>query len=169
MSKVLVPVDGSRNSHFAVRHVINRFRNNAEMEIHLLNIQAPFSMHIASFASRQNRDAYHRDEAEKTLLPIRQMLDKQGVPYTVHIEVGDKASLIAELARRLRCDHIVMSTARKSTLTRMVEDSVTNKVLELTSVPVEVIAGDAMSKAERYGIPAGIGAALALVFLVAAD
>jgi hypothetical protein len=37
-------------------------------------------------------------------------------------------------------------------------------VLELTSVPVEVIAGDAVSKWERYGIPAGIGAALALVF-----
>ena len=61
-----------------------------------------------------------------------------------------------------------MSTARKDSLTRLVEDSVTNKVLELTSVPVELIAGDAVSKFERYGIPAVLAAALALL-LTAAD
>ena len=60
-----------------------------------------------------------------------------------------------------------MSTARKNSLTRLVEDSVTNKVLELTPVPVEVIAGDAVSSFERYGIPAAIAAALA--FLIVAD
>ena len=61
-----------------------------------------------------------------------------------------------------------MSTARKDSLTRLVEDSVTNKVLELTSVPVELIAGDVESKWERYGIPAVLAAALALL-LTAAD
>ena len=61
-----------------------------------------------------------------------------------------------------------MSTARKNSLTRMLEASVTNRVLELTTVPVELIAGDAVSNLERYGIPAGIGAAAALL-LVAAD
>ena len=97
------------------------------------------------------------------------MLDRSGVTYSVHVEVGNKAKVIAGAARRLHCDHIVMSTARKNSLTRMIEDSVTNKVLELTTVPVEMIAGDAVSKLERYGIPAGIGAALALLALAAAD
>ena len=169
MLKVLVPVDGSRNSQHAVRHIINEFRKNPAMEAHLLNVQAPFSKHIARFASRKNRDSFHRDEAEKALRPVRRMLDGAGVPHTVHIAVGRKAELIAETARRLRCDHIVMSTARKNSLTRMLEDSVTNKVLELTTVPVELIAGDAVSKLERYGIPVGIGGALALLLLAAAD
>ncbi len=83
--------------------------------------------------------------------------------------MGSKAEVIAETARRLRCDHIVMSTARKNSLTRMLEASVTNRVLELTTVPVEMIAGDAVSKLERYGIPAGIGGALVLLLLAAAD
>ncbi len=91
------------------------------------------------------------------------MLDGFGIPYSVHTAVGDKAKLITDTARRLRCDQIVMSTARKNSLTRWVESSVTNKVLELTSVPVEVIAGDSVSKLERYGIPAALVAALALV------
>ena len=169
MLKVLVPVDGSRNAEYAVQHVIKEFMKNTAMEVHLLNVQPPFSAHIAQFVSRKNRDAYHRDQSEKALGSIRHTLDGSGVPYSMHVEVGNKAKVIAEAARKLDCDHIVMSTARKNSLTRMIEDSVTNKVLELTTVPVEVIAGDAVSKMERYGIPAGIGAALALLALAAAD
>ena len=169
MLKVLVPVDGSSNSLHAVRHVVNQFMKDSTMEVHLLNIQPPFSRYVARFVSKKNLNDYHRDEGEKALQPVRQMLGNFGVPYSVHIEVGDKAKLIAEAARRLRCDQIVMSTARKNSLTRMIEDSTTNKVLELTDVPVEMIAGDAISKLERYGIPAGIGTALALLFFAAAD
>jgi YjbE family integral membrane protein len=169
MLKVLVPVDGSRNSHFAARHIVKQYRLNNQMEIHLLNVQSPFSRHVAAFVSRKNRDAYHREEAIMALHSVRQILDREGVPYTVHVETGDKAKLIADAARRLDCDHIVMSTARKSSLTRMIENSITNRVLELTSVPVEVIAGDAVSRAERFGIPAGIGVLAAFLLLAAAD
>ena len=169
MLKVLIPVDSSRNCQFAVKHVIKQFMNNTATEIHLLNVQPPFNRDISSFVSRKNRQDYHRGEAEKALRPIRQMLDGFGIPYSVHTVVGDRAKSITDTARRLRCDQIVISTARKNSLTRWVENSVTNKVLELTSVPVEVIAGDAVSKWERYGIPASIGTALALLLLAAAD
>lgn len=169
MLKVLVPADGSPNSLHAVRHVVNQFMKDSAMEIHLLNVQPPFSLHIARFVSKKNRNDFHRDQGEKALRPVREMLSSFGIPHAVHIEVGDKAKLIAEAARRMRCDQIVMSAARKNSLTRMIEDSTTNKVLELTDVPVEIIAGDAVSKLERYGIPAGIGTALALLFLAAAD
>jgi nucleotide-binding universal stress UspA family protein len=134
------------------------------MEIHLLNVQVPFNRDITRFVSRKNLHDHHRDEAARVLAPIRQMLDSFGIPYSVHTMVGDRAKSITDTARRLHCDQIVMSTARKNSLTRLVENSVTNRVLELTSVPVEVIAGEAISKWERYGIPAGIGGALALVF-----
>ena len=169
MLKLLIPVDGSRNSQFAVRHVIKQFMNNTAMEIHLLNVQPPFSRYIARFVSRKALHDYYLDEAEKALRPIRQMLDGFGIPYSVHTEVGERANRIVDTARRLRCDQIVMSTARKNSLTRLVENSVTNKVLELTSVPVEVIAGDAVSRWERYGIPAALGGLLALLLAAAAD
>jgi len=169
MLKVLVPVDNSRNSQHAVRHVVNEFARNRGMEVHLLNVQAPFSSNIAQFVSRKSRDAFHRDEAEKALRPVRRLLDRAGVPHIDHVEVGSKAEVIAAAARRLGCDHIVMGTARKDSLTRMFEASVTNRVLELTSVPVEVIVGDAVSNLERYGIPAGLAGAVGLLMLVAAD
>lgn len=163
--KVLVPVDGSRNSELAVRHAIKEFRKDSGVEIHLLNVQAPLSRHIASFVSKKNRDDYHRDESEKALRPVRTILDSLNVPYTVHTEVRGKAEAIVRTAQQLRCHHIVMGTARKNSLTRMLEDSVTNRVLELTTIPVEVVVGDEISGYERFGVPAAIGAALALLLL----
>jgi nucleotide-binding universal stress UspA family protein len=168
MLKVLVPVDGSRNCQFAAKHVIRQFMNNTAMEIHLLNVQPPFNRDIARFIGRKSRQDCHREAAERALRPVRQMLDDYGIPCSVHVQVGERANVITDTARRLRCDCIVLATARKNSLTRLLENSVTNRVLELTPVPVEVIAGDAVSKWERYGIPAGIGTALALL-LAAAD
>ncbi len=169
MEKVLVPVDGSHNTRHAVLHVIREYRNNGDLEIHLLNVQTPFSKHVAQFTSRKNRDSYHRDEAAKALRSVRRMLDTANIAYSVHVEVGHKAEVITETARRLGCDHIVMATARKNSLTRMLEASVTNQVVELTTVPVEVIAGDSVSKVERLGIPIGIAGVIGLMLFAVAD
>jgi nucleotide-binding universal stress UspA family protein len=168
MQRILVPVDGSPNSQYAVRQVINEFMKDSALEVHLLNVQPAFSRHIAKFVSRSNRHDYHRAQGQKALGPVKQLLENHGVPYAEHLEVGDKAALIAQAARRLRCDRIVMSTARKNSLTRMLEDSTTNRVLEATDVPVEIIAGDMVSPFERFGVPAGLGAAIVLL-LMAAD
>lgn len=166
MSRVLIPFDGSPDSLHGVRHVVSEFMKNRNLQIHVLNVQPPFSKHVSDFTSRRDRMALHQEQAEKALEPARQALDRSGIPYTVHTEVGDKADCIADMARRLRCDRIVMGTARKSSLIRWVEDSVTNQVIERTTVPVEVIAGDAASNLERVGIPAGVGL---LVLGMAAD
>ena len=169
MVKVLVPVDGSSNSMYAVRHVMKEFAKHRAIDIHLLNVQAPLSRHVSQFVSRKNRASFHADEAVKAMLPARRALDDAGVPYTAHVETGSKAQAIAATARSLGCDHIVMSTARKNSFTRMLEASVTNQVLELTTVPVAVIAGDSVSRLERYGIPAGVGGAIAFLMLATAD
>jgi len=163
MQRILVPVDGSRNAEFAVRHVIAEFMKDSDKEIHLLNVQPPLSQHVAQFVSRRNRDDWHRDQAEKALAPARRLLEQHGVPHASSYKLGERAHVIADEARRLRCHHIVMSTARKNSLTRMLQDSTTNKVLERTSVPVELIAGDSVSRLERWGVPAGAGALFALL------
>ena len=169
LKKVLIPVDGSPNCRFAVKHVVKQFMNNTGMEVHLLNVQAPFNKDITRFVSRKSIHDHHREQAEKALRPVRQEFDNFGIPYSVHIEVGDRAEHIAGAAHRLHCDEIVMSTARKNSLTRLLEQSVTNRLLELTPVPVEIIAGDAVSRWERYGLPAGVGALIALMVTAFAE
>jgi nucleotide-binding universal stress UspA family protein len=165
--RVLVPSDGSPSSLHGVRHVVREFLKSRDLEIHVLNVQAPFSKYIGRFASRRARIELHQELAEKALEPVRRTLDVYGIAYTVHTEIGDKAVCIAEAARRLQCERIVMGTARKSSLIRWAENSLTNQVIERTTVPVEVIAGDAPSSLERVGIPAGLGAGLLVLWMAA--
>ena len=165
MVRVLIPVDGSRNAQQAVRHVVKDYMKNNELEIHLLNVQPPFSRHVASFVRKRDRDAYHREQAEQALSDARALLAQYQVPFHTHVAIGERAPIITDTARRLNCHHIVIGTARKNSLTRMLQDSVTNRVLELTTVPVEVVAGDEISKFERYGIAAAVAAALSLILL----
>lgn len=169
MPKVLVPIDGSANALYAVRHVIAEARGGAALEIDLLNVQPPLSRHIAQFVSAADRRAFHEEQAAQALQAARGLLERSGVPYRAHTAVGAKAGVIADFARRLGCDRIVLSTRRKSALLRLFESSTTNGVIERTTVPVVVIAGDAATPIERYGLPAGVGTALAGLLVAAAQ
>jgi len=168
MLKVLIPVDGSENAMQAVRHAVNRFLSNSNIEVHLLHVRPAFSRHVSQFTSGINRDSHHREVTERAIKPARDLLRQHKVPHAVHMELGDRAEAIHRAAQRLRVDQIVMGTARKNSLARLIEDSVTNRVLEIARVPVEVIVGADASKLERYGLPAGIGAAL-VALIVAVD
>lgn len=167
--RVLVPVGMSPNSEGAVRHVMRRFMNDSSLEIHLLNVQPSFGNYMARFIGRRNAHEFHHEESEKALRPSMRILDGSGIPYDVHMKVGDSAQLIVETAKSLNCDEIVMGTARKDSLTRLIESSITNRVIELATIPVEVVPGTAMTGWERYGIPAAIAGAVAALFVAAAD
>ena len=169
MRRVLLAVDGSRASRLATRHVVLAFKAGGPLDIHVLNVQVPLRRHVTQFLSRRHRESFYRGESKRALRAVRVMLDDAGLPYSVHTKVGPRAELITATAAKLGCDHIVIGWACRSALLRAVESSVASRVLELTSMPVVVIAGDKPSTAERYGVPAGIGAALAVLLYAAAD
>jgi hypothetical protein len=130
-------------------------------------VHARVSWRLTRFASKREREAYHRELAERTLIPARELLGRYSVPHAVHFETGERAAAIRRAAQRLHVDKIVPGTARKNSLTRIFEDNVTSRGLESARVPVEVILGVKISKLERYGLPAGVGAALAAVSVAA--
>ena len=169
MLRVLLAVDDPRDSRYVVRHVIAEFTMNTAMEIHMLNVQPPLRRHIAQFVCKENRESFYRDEAEKALRPVQQMLDNARISYSVHMKVGPKARTIAATASLLGCDRIVIATVRKSVLTRMLENSVIDTLPGLTPVPIVLIAGREPSMAERYGVPATAGALFALLLFAAVE
>ncbi|HXF79638.1 MAG TPA: YjbE family putative metal transport protein [Usitatibacter sp.] len=170
MNVVLVPVSDLPNSHPAVHRVVEEFVSNPALQVHLLNVRRPLSSRVSRFVRRSLREDYHRERADLALAPARAILARHKVPFKVHIHVGDAATVITHEAKALGCDHILMSTARKGSITRILEDSTTERVLSLTTVPVELVVGDAVSPWERYGVPAAVGAALlGLVALIVTD
>ncbi len=163
MNAVLVPISDLASSLEALQRVAAEFRRNPEMRIHLLNVRRPLSGRVARLVRRSLRHDYYRERGALALQPAREILDRRAIPYEAHILVGNAAELIAEEAKRLRCDRIVMSTARKGSITRLLEDSTTERVLQRTEVPVELVVSDAISPLERYGLPAAVGVAAATV------
>ncbi|MBX3665578.1 MAG: YjbE family putative metal transport protein [Burkholderiales bacterium] len=166
VTRILLPVDASTNSLQAVEHVIGRHAAGAALEVHLLHVRVPFSQYIARFVSRRDHEAYHRQEAERALAPARTLLSRAGVPHADHVEFGDKAETIRGVAERLGVNQIVMGTARKNSLTRVLEDSVTSRVLEIVDVPVEIVVGRAVSRIDTIGLPAGVSAVAAVLIAV---
>jgi len=108
---------------------------------------------------------FHRERANEALAKARELLDAAGVAYYVHMEVGDKAHCIANLAQRLCCDLIILGTTRKTGLVRFISNSLTTRMLEHSTVPMKIITANGGSWLERVAIPSVLGAGLTLLWL----
>lgn len=168
MTRILIPVDASANSLNAVRHAANLALQQPGIEVHLLNVRVPLPQTIARFLKHGERRSWHKQEAEKALAPAREILDRHGVAHATHVETGAAARTIDRVARRIKADQILVGSTRMPLLARLFRRSLTTDLMEFSTVPVQVIAGDRASAATRYGVPVGIGALIALI-LVAAD
>jgi nucleotide-binding universal stress UspA family protein len=165
MRKVLVPVDGSPNALEALRHVIARYTGGAGLEVHVLHVRAPLPRRLTRWLRREASHEAQREAAEKALAEARALLDSAGVPYAVHLDEGDAAQAISRAAQRLHVHHIAIGTARRRSITRIVQDTMTSRVLQTAHVPVEVVPGESISPLERFGLAFGAGvAALALAY-----
>ncbi|MBS1226779.1 MAG: UspA [Proteobacteria bacterium] len=142
MKRVLIPIDGSACALRGVALVISKralYLSPDDLEIHLVNVQAPFSNDVSRFVSPQQIAEFHRQESEQALQGARQMLDAAGVKYRCHSEVGHIAETITALADSLACDQIVMGTHGRGAFKEFVMGSIPLKVLALSSIPVLLI------------------------------
>lgn len=142
MNKVLLPIDGSECALRAVALIVSKRANYADpqnLEIHLVNVQAPLTRDISRFASREQIDGFHRQESEKQLLAACRLLDAAGVAYTCHHLVGAVAETICRLADTLHCDQIVMGNHGRGALQELLMGSITLKVVHLAKAPVLLV------------------------------
>jgi nucleotide-binding universal stress UspA family protein len=141
MLKVLVPVDGSKNSDRAVAHAIFFAANSkAPVELHLLNVQLPIvSGGVRMFIKHEEIEAYHQDSGQDALRTAREQLDPVGLAYTHLVRVGPIGETIAAYAKEQGCDHIIMGTRGLGAVTGMVLGSVATKVIHMADAPVTLV------------------------------
>ncbi len=106
---VLVPIEEGRDVTWAIRHVVELYRAS-NVRIHLLTVRTPLPQYVARFISREDREAFHRENGMAAMHPAIEALDAQGIPHSDHVLVGPKAKTIAEFARSIHCTHIVVSS-----------------------------------------------------------
>lgn len=137
MLKILLPVDGSENSSKTVTDFIQLLDWYKEKpEIHLLNVQYPLDGNVSLFINQTDIKQYHQEEALKSLQNPRDLLDQAGIAYQYHIIVGDPAEMIVRFATEKQYDQIIMGPRGKGGIQGLLLGSVTNKVMQLSNIPV---------------------------------
>lgn len=140
MLKILLPIDGSENSGKAVADFIQLLDWYKEKpEIHLLNVQYPLDGNVSLFINPADIKQYHQEEGLKSLQHARDLLGQARIACQYHIIVGDPAEMIVRFATEKQYDQIVMGPRGKGGIQGLLLGSVTNKVMQLSSIPVLLV------------------------------
>lgn len=139
MSKILVPVDGSKSSEAAVKYAIEHARKLDGVVVCAVNIQPSLPGTVSAVVSAKTLRAYHKDEGAKVLAKAVAMLKKAGTTHETHVAIGDPAIEIATLVKSKGCDSVVMGSRGLGSIGGMVLGSVATKVVSLVAVPVTLV------------------------------
>ncbi len=166
MSKALIPMNGHADSLQAIHKFISERLQNPGQRAVLLNVQPALQRHASRFLNMGNVQKVRSERANAAMQEAEALLTKANVAFDKQWVVGDRATEIVKAAKQSNCGRILLVSNRKNALAKMVSNSLTNSVLQKSNVPVEVIAGRQSSVWQRFGIPAGVGAAIATLTLV---
>jgi nucleotide-binding universal stress UspA family protein len=140
MIRVLVAVDGSRNSRRAVRYLIHLIRRTGPMEIHILNVQEPIeSLEMLRFKLPRDIRKLQLRRAADQMRAARVLLDRARIPYRTHALIGKVAETIVRFAKRRRCSTIIMGTRGFTAFGNLVLGSVATKVVHAARTPVTLV------------------------------
>jgi nucleotide-binding universal stress UspA family protein len=137
--KLLVTTDGSKAALGAVRYAIGLARQSPSMEIHLLNVQPPLPGAASKLLDTETVKSFHQEEGAAALAAAQKLMETAAVKYEAHIAVGAVAEAIAGYAGDTGCDQIVMSTRGHGAIENLLLGSTTQRVLQLTNLPVTLV------------------------------
>lgn len=139
MKAILVPVDGSDTSDRAVSHACDLLTAGLAAELHLLNVQPNLGGAISTFVTKEQIDAYHREEGEKALASAVEIAKKAGIAAKVHIGVGRQGEVASDFVAKLGAGLVVIGTRGHTGLAGVLLGSVAQDVIAHIKVPVTLV------------------------------
>lgn len=140
MFSMLVAIDGSEHSDNAVRHAVRCAGQMREVRMLLLNVQPPpMAGEVSNLVSGEEVAAMHEERGKAALDRARALVAGSGIEPATEVALGRPAETIVERAAHHGCDLIVMGANRHGRVGTLVLGSVSNKVMNLSRVPVTVV------------------------------
>ena len=134
MLRVLLPVDGSESSTRAVQMTVQLYQRLVQVEVFLLHVEVADGVPAAALGEAGAKTA----SAADPLARAQALLDAAAVPHTAERRRGYVPPVIAEYAKAMRCDAIVMGT-RGMGSTGDVVGSIARQVIALSDLPVTLV------------------------------
>ncbi|MFD2372003.1 universal stress protein [Brevibacillus sp. GCM10020057] len=138
MSRILVPVDFSAQSHQAVRFAAAYATHRHELTI--LHVIQPFpSRSVVHRLGKENIEKLQVEEAKEDLKPLLQIAEQAGVPYQLELAFGNPHE---EIAKRATDDFraVVMGTHGYGRMTGYLKQSVSYPAIHDAKLPVFLIS-----------------------------
>jgi nucleotide-binding universal stress UspA family protein len=140
--KILLPVHAGEHSLEAAAFVASRCALiGANPEIVLLNVQQPAFAGLPTRAARERLQAFYAKEAAKALEPAQAILAAAGLKAQAMHVSGQPGPRIAQTARMLAADLIVLGGARRPPAAGALLGSVAAEVLARCRTPVLLLRG----------------------------
>jgi nucleotide-binding universal stress UspA family protein len=140
--RILVAVDGSKNSLHAVQCVIDHadwYRRKPEVILVTVHLPVPKLPRMGLAVGKSQIQRYYQEEGAARLAAAKRRLDSAGMRYTAQVLVGPVAESIVNAAKQERCDLICIGTRGMSDIAKIMLGSTASKVLHLSATPVLLV------------------------------
>ncbi len=138
--KILLAADGSEYTKKALAFLVNHDSMvNTNDELVVLNVQLPVPGRVVTVMGSAEVAAYHQEEADKVLAPIRKFLDKHALNYRATFVVGHPVEEILKAASKEKSHMIVMGTRGHGLIGRALMGSIAQRVITDCDIPVLLV------------------------------
>lgn len=138
--KILLAADGSKFTKKALAFLVtHESLAGAEDELFVLNVQVPVPGRVKSMLGSAEVAAYHQEEANKVLNPIKRFLDRHALPYRCATAIGLPVAEILKAAKREKSHLLVMGTHGHGLLGRALMGSIAQRVVADCDIPVLLV------------------------------
>lgn len=140
--KLLVAVDGSKNSLRAVKYAakLAHLLRTSSNKITLVSVHDDTGLrHARAFVGKAEVADYLRELSEKELRPARKLLRDDGIGYDMEIRTGHVAQEIIDCATADGFDMIVLGSKGRGALADLLLGSVAQRVLANAKQPVVIV------------------------------
>ena len=138
--KIVFAADGSKYTKKALAFLVTHETiAGPEDEIFVLNVQVAVPARVKRMLGAGEVAAYHRDEANKVLDPIKRFLDRHALHYRSAWVVGSPADEIVRATQREHAHLLVMGTHGHGLLGRALMGSIAQRVIVDCDIPVLLV------------------------------
>ncbi len=137
-TKILLATDGSENARRAAAEAAGLAR---ELSSHVILVYINNSPPSQSRLVKANFDVHSilEEDAKSEIKNTLEFYEKDGLPYTLKVAIGDPAAEIIEIAAKEKADLIIIGSRGLGAIQGVVMGSVSRKVAQHATCPVMIV------------------------------
>jgi nucleotide-binding universal stress UspA family protein len=138
--KILVPVDGSRESLAAVRHALQLVRSGLKASLLLANVQEPASLYeLLRVHDAEAIERIAREAGEHLLAEAVALCGAAGVDHEIEVARGEPIHALLDIAEDEGCTMVVVGAHGQGESEGRRLGSVAHALLHDAALPVTVV------------------------------